>query len=352
MQLDGHPPGGHIRVLVADSTRMHAQLLADALRRDPELDVVAAVSHAREFIDHAAGRNIDVVVVSCNLDEQPLRGIELLREVRAISPETRSVVLLDSSKREIVLDAFRAGARGLFSRHEPLESLSKCVHRVHEGQIWANSDQMGYAVETLASSPSVRAVGADGINLLSKRELEVVRCLAEGLSNREIAGRLGLSQHTIKNYLFRVFDKLGVSSRLELLFLTLNQPAVTPAAIQMFLESSENANHTNGDAGGAWCQKAAESGMAVAQVALAQRYWHGKGVARDLVSAYAWFLVSEKNNNTLKEEITAAKRAVADSLSTEQILAAQKKASEYVLKQPKQPAARVEAAAVGAALRG
>jgi DNA-binding CsgD family transcriptional regulator len=83
-------------------------------------------------------------------------------------------------------------------------------------------------VEALASSPVVRAVDANGLSLLSKREMDVVRSLAEGLTNREIAERLGLSQHTIKNYLFRVYDKLGVSSRLELLFMTLTQ-AGSPA---------------------------------------------------------------------------------------------------------------------------
>ncbi len=82
---------------------------------------------------------------------------------------------------------------------------------------------MSFAVEALASFPSVCAVDANGLDLLSKREMDVVRSLAEGLTNREIAERLGLSQHTIKNYLFRVFDKLGVSSRLELLFMTLTQ---------------------------------------------------------------------------------------------------------------------------------
>src|SRR5437899_12377411 len=92
---------------------------------------------------------------------------------------------------------------------------------------------MSFAVEALASSPVIRAVDAKGLSLLSKRELEVVRRLAEGLSNREIAERLGLSQHTIKNYLFRVFDKLGVSSRLELLFMTLNHAAYfAPAVVE------------------------------------------------------------------------------------------------------------------------
>jgi DNA-binding CsgD family transcriptional regulator len=151
-------------------------------------------------------------------------------------------MLLDSSRREAILQAFRSGARGIFTRHDSVENLCKCVRTVHQGQVWANSQQMSFAVEALASSPTVRAVDANGLNLLSKRELEVVGCLAEGLTNREIAERLGLSQHTIKNYLFRVFDKLGVSSRLELLFMTLSRPVVPQVAGPAF-ENSTNGNH-------------------------------------------------------------------------------------------------------------
>ena len=97
------------------------------------------------------------------------------------------------------------------------------MRRVYEGQIWANSQQIITLIQALASSHDIRAVDARGLNLLSKREMEVVRCVAQGLSNREIAERLHLSQHTIKNCLFRIFDKLGVSSRVELLFMTLSQ---------------------------------------------------------------------------------------------------------------------------------
>ena len=126
------------------------------------------------------------------------------------------------------MEAFRAGARGLFSRHESLETLGKCVRTVFEGEVWATSQQIAFAIEALASSPTMRTVGPNGLSLLSKRELDVVHCLAEGLTNREIAERLSLSQHTIKNYLFRVFDKLGVSSRLELLSPCPNRRAVLP----------------------------------------------------------------------------------------------------------------------------
>jgi two-component system nitrate/nitrite response regulator NarL len=212
-----------IRVLVADDTRIHTELLAEALRIDHQLEIVSSPAAPADLVEAARANQINVVVLSANLDEEPLRGFEILRQIRAACPGIFGIMLLDSSRKEAVLQAFHAGARGIFSRHDSVESLSKCIRCVCDGQIWANSEQMSFAVEALADSPVVRALDANGLSLLSKREMEVVRSLAEGFTNREIAARLGLSQHTIKNYLFRVYDKLGVSSRLELLFMTLTQ---------------------------------------------------------------------------------------------------------------------------------
>ncbi len=322
-----------IRVLVADNTRIHTQLLADALRRDPMLEIAGTASHSRDLVGAVSSQQIDVAVISSNLDEEPLRGIEVLRELRALRRDLRAVILLDSSKREVVLEAFRGGARGLFSRHESLETLCQCVRQVHDGQIWASAEQISFAIETLASSPAIRAVGANGLSLLSKRELDVVRSLADGLTNREIAERLGLSQHTIKNYLFRVFDKLGVSSRLELMTLTLTS-AVGPVS---------NPRPINGDLSEqttsplVWCQKAAEQGLPSAQVALAEMYRRGNGVSQNILAAYTWYLVAEKMNSEQKEEISAAKRQLGSMLATEQILEAQNGAMER-LKKVKRPA--------------
>jgi DNA-binding NarL/FixJ family response regulator len=94
-------------------------------------------------------------------------------------------------------------------------SLARCIQCVSEGQIWANSRELRYLLEALGEALPLRVIDARGAALLSRRELEVVRCVAEGLSNREIAQRLGLTEHTVKNYLFRIFDKLGVSKRVE-----------------------------------------------------------------------------------------------------------------------------------------
>jgi DNA-binding NarL/FixJ family response regulator len=217
-----------ILVVIADSTRMHSQLLADALRRDRRIQVVGAVSTSRELLEIAAKVPIHIAVISCNLDEDPSRGFEVLHEIQLLRP-VRGIFLLDSSKPEMVVEAFRAGARGILSKYESLKSLCKCVRRVHEDQIWANSRELTYALDALSSAHHrVRAVDAKGIDLLSKREREVVQAVAEGLTNREIGERLQLSRHTIKNYLLRIFDKVGVSNRMEMLFLTLSAaPAAT-----------------------------------------------------------------------------------------------------------------------------
>jgi len=214
-----------IDVLVGDNSRIHSHLLAEALKRDPRLRIVGSASGSREFLEIAALQNPDVVIVSANLDDNPMGGMITLREFHEAHPQIPAVILVDSLKRETVLDAFRSGARGIFSKHESLETLCKCVRVVYEGQVWAGSREVLFALEALSSAPTIRATTAGGLQLLSRREMEVVHYLAEGLTNREIGARLGLSRHTIKNYLLKIFDKLGVSNRVELLFLTLSQPA-------------------------------------------------------------------------------------------------------------------------------
>jgi DNA-binding NarL/FixJ family response regulator len=204
-----------IRVLAADATRMNSQLLAAALERDKRFQVLDPAPDARGIIAAAAEEKPAVVVISAELDEDKRKGFEVARELHALHAETRVVMLLDSSERSQVVEAFRAGARGVFCRSESLMALARCIQCVSEGQIWANSKELRYLLEALGEALPLRVIDARGAALLSKRELEVVRCVAEGLSNREIAQRLGLTEHTVKNYLFRIFDKLGVSKRVE-----------------------------------------------------------------------------------------------------------------------------------------
>jgi DNA-binding NarL/FixJ family response regulator len=291
-----------IRVLVADSSRIHTSLLADALKLDPLLEVIPSESDSAGLVAAIKTQQIDVLVISSNLDEQPARGFEILHALRIAHLSARSVLLPESSADEAVLRAFRAGARGVFSRSDPVENLSKCVRCVHQGQIWANSQALRVAVEALASSPTVRAVNANGMKLLSERELEVVRCIAEGLTNREIAERLKLSQHTIKNYLFRIFDKVGVSSRVELLFMTLSQNGEGQALLQAVSKGTHPRDGDSQDES-ALLKRAAETGLAAAQLALAELYL-ARGAPEDLVNAYTWYLVATERAFHARGSIT------------------------------------------------
>jgi len=162
-----------VSIVVADGTRIHTQLLANALRNDPGLQVVAAASNSEELLAAVTRVPIDVVVISHSLDNQPGQGTQILREMRAVRPQIKGVILLDSSEPQEVLECFRAGARGIFSKQERLESLCKCIRAVHEGQIWARSVDLDQALAAFADAPLVRATNHKGIELLSARERQV-----------------------------------------------------------------------------------------------------------------------------------------------------------------------------------
>ena|SRR5579872_796720 len=210
-----------IRVLAADSTRMNSQLLANALIRDKRFLLLEGEPTASAILAAANAQKPDVVLLSPRLEENPSLGFQVARQLLAAHPQTRVVMLLDAPERSAVVEAFRTGARGVFCRTESLKSLSKCIRCVHDGQVWANSNELRFLLDALSQAMSTRMVGAAGVSL-SKREQDVVNCVAEGLSNREIASRLTLTEHTVKNYLFRIFDKLGVSSRVEVVLYAFN----------------------------------------------------------------------------------------------------------------------------------
>ena len=103
------------------------------------------------------------------------------------------------------------------------------VHRVHRAQISVSSEQLEYRVEVVAQLPSLRAVNAKGMKLLTAGEEQVVALVAEDLSNREIADELSLSEHTVKKHLFRIFDKVGSSSRVKLVLYAVRHGDNRPA---------------------------------------------------------------------------------------------------------------------------
>lgn len=216
-----------IRVVIVDSVLMRSQLLANAVQHDHSIEVVSALSSFGDLLDVLNDFDVDVVVVHPVLDGHAASGFDVLREIHRTHPSVCVVILLYSPTECDVVEAFRAGAKGVFAGNS-VEDFCKCIRCVHAGQIWARHTDLKFALDALAATPSIRTLNAKSMNLLSKRETEVVCALAEGLTNREIAERLGLSGHTVKNHLFRIFDKIGVSNRMELLFLTLSEQREIP----------------------------------------------------------------------------------------------------------------------------
>jgi DNA-binding NarL/FixJ family response regulator len=319
-----------VSIVVADSTRIHTQLLADALRNDRGLQVVAAASNSEELLAAITRVPIDVAVISHNLDNQHGHGTQVLREMRALRPQIKGVMLLDSSNPQEVLDCFRAGARGIFSKQERLESLCKCIRSVHEGQVWARSSDLDHALEALASAPLVRATNHKGIELLSARERQVIQHLAGGMTNREIADALNLSPHTVKNYLFRIFDKLGVSSRTELLYLTMNNSQSEPT------HAANGKNHLFSA-----LIEAADAGDASAQLRLAEHYGQVRDgqiadARPDSVSAYTWYLLAEKTAAPMLEQIEEGKKNLSRTMSPHQLAEAEGRAAAWLKSTKKQ----------------
>jgi len=207
---------------------MCGQLLADVFRRDKRFDVVDATGKSIETMVDA--RSPHVVLVSDRLEANACSGFDVLRSMRASYPKVPVGMLLERSEQDLILKAFRGGARGVFCRCERLSMLPKCVRTVCANQIWISGSQLEFVMEALAEAPATNLVGVKGQLLLSKRESQVVHYLTEGFSNREIADELNLSEHTIKNYLFRIFDKLGVSSRVEVILYATSQRASSERA--------------------------------------------------------------------------------------------------------------------------
>src|SRR6267142_557495 len=213
-----------LRVFVADSSSMGCQLMVRALQQSRQpIKVVGSATESVEILKGLDANPSDVAIISADLRDGPITGFRVVREARAAYPHTRFIVLVDSPERALVVEGFRAGADGVFSRDEPFEMLCKCIRVVCGGQIWVRSDQQRFIIEALATGEPQPIKGAYGTHLLTKREEELVQLVAEGLTNRDIARQLNLAEHTVRNYLFRIFNKLGTSNRLELALYVIKQ---------------------------------------------------------------------------------------------------------------------------------
>jgi DNA-binding NarL/FixJ family response regulator len=212
-------------VAIAGADSMAGRLLAGSFKRYSGFAVVSCVSDRASLLKSVREQKPAVAIISADLQDGLLSGLAALREIHEADPELRSILLFDRPEQQIVIESLRSGARGFFSRSNfDFAVLRKCVRRVYEGQLWIGNAELEYVFEALTRARPLRVVNPDGLNLLSRREEEVMRLVAEGLGNREIAALLKLSEHTVKNYLFHIFDKLGISNRVELVLYAVSNP--------------------------------------------------------------------------------------------------------------------------------
>ena len=218
--------GKRIRIGVVEATRMGSQLIAEALKhRRNNFDVLACAEDSSRAFRELQNFEPHVAVISAELQDGPFKGFNVLARLHASKTNAAAIMLLNSDPRDLVIDAFRGGARGIFCRGQSLEALPKCIRVVHQGQIWANNSQLEFLLQLITNLRPIHP-GRRALNtLLTPRQREVLKLVAGDMKNHEIALELGLTEHTVRNYVFQIFEKLGVSSRVGLVLYALSEPA-------------------------------------------------------------------------------------------------------------------------------
>ena len=223
MSTQKRAPSAGIRVAFVDADSMGCQLMASALKRCRERFEVLGVANSSEEANQLMGAHKPhVVVLGVALEDGPRAGLQILQKMRESYPRIAPVMLLPALDRETVVQSFRAGARGVISRRDSFKALAKCIRTVHEGQVWASTKEINYLLDALGQSKSLQLQNSGGLSQLTPREQEVTLLLAEGMTNRDIAQALHVTEHTVSNYLYRIFDRLGVSSRVQLILYALS----------------------------------------------------------------------------------------------------------------------------------
>ncbi len=201
-------------VVVSDVSPMRCELLAKQLmRKQPGFQVVGCAITVEGLLK-LAQCDPALVVVSSELCDGPLSGFQALRQLRSENSKIRAVVLLDRCEQDLVVAAFRGGARGVFCRSGSLDDLAKCLERVHEGQVWAGDTELQFVLDALSTIAPLRVPALD--KALNRREDQIAELVASGTNNREIGRKLNLTEHSVAESLERILGKLGVQSRVEL----------------------------------------------------------------------------------------------------------------------------------------
>lgn len=202
-----------MRVLLVDDHALVRSAIAQALDA-PDIEIVAALGSAEEALEAAPRLRPDLVLM--DIDLPGLSGIEAVRELAPRLPDARIVMLTVSTDRRDLLDAVRHGAAGYLTKDLSGEALLRAVRGVRTGDLPMSRSHAAVVVEQLARSRRVAAGDDDELEAaVSRREREVLRLLAEGLTDREIAASLAISTRTVESHVSSLLRKLGVRNRAE-----------------------------------------------------------------------------------------------------------------------------------------
>ena len=303
-------PTQAIRVLIADRNRMSNQLLAESLGRDARFEIVALATPV-DILSIVTSLQPHLALISTDFDCAAKKGLQVARSLNGLHPSVRIVILLEISTQKSVMGAFRCGAAGVFCRTESLSELPTCLERVSRGEIWASEAHSEFLLEALRSTPTYEGIETGEIDQLSRREVQVAEHAAQGESNKQIADRLGLSEHTVKNYLFHVFEKLGVSNRMELLLLFKGSGQATgPGGLSLGNDVRQPI--------GAYL-KAAEEGVVAAQFIAGLAHLEGYGIEKNERSAYYWLRMAEENSGAIEQRSRALVERLRSTVKTDDI---------------------------------
>ena len=203
-----------IRILIADDHPVFREGLISIFRKEPEFEIVGEASHGRQALQLINNLHPDVLLL--DLLMPLLTGLETLRELSDSSTPVRPIVLTAAIAQEQIAQALQLGARGIVLKDTPTEVLFSSIRTVMNGRFWVGQTEVKDLMEALryyvasADEDSKKQFG------LTSRERDVVSAITAGFTNREIAEKFSISEQTVKHHLRNIFDKTGVSNRLEL----------------------------------------------------------------------------------------------------------------------------------------
>jgi two-component system, NarL family, nitrate/nitrite response regulator NarL len=214
-----------IKVLIADDHAFFRDGLRKLLEDAADISVVGEASNGNQCIKMLDKFKPDILLLDLRMPEKD--GLAVLTEVNFESLSTRVIVLTAAEDDRDVVRAMRLGARGVVLKQSASDLLLKSIRQVHEGEIWLDNRMTAEVID--AFKRSAESGQRREKPLLSDREKEVIQLVAQGFHNREIGEKLFISEQTVKNHLHNIFDKLGVSDRLELALYAIHHKLVDQA---------------------------------------------------------------------------------------------------------------------------